>query len=277
MKYSAFTFLLTMLLVISYFAESKPTKVLEYPSPLVREEQHVMVDGQVETWQLKWEFAPAPHCEPDESSLPCPCAGFAYGEKGKLAVIRMESGREIDRLDVVTLFDEADTNEKDVAIIQRWPVEYDKDFEASQLPDFSSLVMKRNITQVMHFADYNHDGWKTEFYLQTYSGPCGHRGGVVIGVSKMNRHLHVFGTASKPASPLRLQGNEWDALLRHSQPFEITHWACSDHAADTETTFSLRWSNAGIDGLRREFTCPENGEKGKLIRETRLPNDNRLP
>jgi len=52
----------------------------EYPTPMVREQQTVIVDGVTETWQLKWRTAPKPVCEPNELALTCPCMGFAYGE-----------------------------------------------------------------------------------------------------------------------------------------------------------------------------------------------------
>jgi len=50
----------------------------------------------------------------------------------------------------------------------------------------------------MNFADYDHDGQATEFFLQTESLPCGKRAGIVVGLSRINEHLHGFGSFRNP-------------------------------------------------------------------------------
>jgi hypothetical protein len=256
---------------LSAFAQQRTTAApSEYPTPLVREEQTVVVDGATEVWQLKWAAVPKLVCEPNDISLTCPCTGFAYGEGGDLMLIRMRDGAEIDRLDIAPFFEEQFVNEGRLAIVQRFQPDYDKDFAASQRDDFSAIVGKRPVVQLMHFGDYDHDGRPTEFYLQTEAAPCGKSVGIVIGVSKGNPRLHVFGTASQPEKALYMQKQEWEALREASHPFEIEDWPCGDHGSQTETRLWLRWSPKGIDGLRREFTCPSSGETRRLISEEPL-------
>src|SRR5882672_1433131 len=116
--------------------------------------------------------------------------GFAYGESGDLYLVRLRSGTEIDRLHLTPLF-EGET----AAVVQRWPEDEEQDFRLAKREDFSSLVSKRPAVQVMHIDDYDHDGKRTEFYLQTEAVPCGKSMGVVVGLSTNNARLHVFGTA----------------------------------------------------------------------------------
>jgi hypothetical protein len=237
----------------------------EYPTPLVREVQSVIVNGVTEVWQLRWVTKPHDVCEPNDASLTCPCEGFAYGEGGELDLVRLRENAEFDRLHITPFFGEQFGNEGRVAIIQRWEPNRDKDLR-TRLEDLPGVVSKRPSVQIMHFSDYDHDSSKNEFYLQTESAPCGKSVGVVIGISKTNPKLHVFGTASKPDKPLYLQKTAWEALRDASGPIEFVHWPCGDHGSEEQTTLRLHWTTAGIDGTRLQFAC--NGfEPGRLLRE----------
>ena len=243
-------------------------KSAEYPSAMIREEQTVVVDGAREKWRLQWAEKPKLYCGADEGdiSLTCPCMGFAYGEVGDLYVVRLRAGVEVDRLRLTPLF-----GEQPSAVVQRWAADDDQDFKLSQRDDFESTVAKRPTVQVMNFADYDHDGKETEFYLQTEALPCGKSFGVVIGLSTYNPRLHVFGTVSNPEKPLYLQKRECEALRdASSAPITVLDWACYDHAAPNETDLELRWSPQGIDGVRREYSCPSKGETGGLLSEIPL-------
>jgi hypothetical protein len=94
----------------------------EYPSPTIREEQRVMVNGVMETWQLQWKNPPRAACEPSDISLTCPCTGFAYGETGDLDVVRLRDGREVKRLPVKSFF--TDAPDSGGAVVQRWQPDY---------------------------------------------------------------------------------------------------------------------------------------------------------
>jgi len=249
-----------------------PAMSLAQPGPqssdtaLIREEQTVTVNGENETWRVQWQKAPKQFCKPSESSLPCPCIGFAYGEAGDLFLVRLRNGTEIERLHLTPLFTELDE-----AVVQRWPADYDHDFELSQRTDFSSIVAKRSIVQVMRLGDYDRDGKSTEFYLQTHVLPCGKSTGVVIGVSTNNPRLHVFGTASNPTKALYLQRREWEAIRdAKSRTVSVVDWPCYDHASEIQTELQLNWSAQGVDGIQRDYTCPEKGKARRLIRRVQL-------
>ncbi len=220
--------------------------------PQVREEQTIAVDGARETWRLEWAAPPEPYCEPSDASLTCPCTGFAYGEAGDLFLLRLRDGRETERLHLTPFF----TEDPGKAVIQRWPADFDRDFKNAEREDFPSLVRQRPVVRVMRLGDYDHDGRATEFYLQTEALPCGKSFGVVIGVSKLNPRLHVFGAASNPGAPLYMQKRGWEALRRATGPVDILDWQCEDHAAGAETRLRIHWTAKGIEGVRRRYTCP---------------------
>jgi hypothetical protein len=263
--------LATAVLSLPAFAPRKgPPRSLEYPSPMVREEQAVIVDGLTEVWQLRWAAKPKPMCEPSDVSLTCPCTGFAYGEGGTLDLLRMQNGIEFDRLPLAPLFDERFGSKDSVAIVQRWRADTGKDFDLAMREDFPAIVAKRPTTQVMHLADYDHDGLSSEFYFQTEALPCGKSLGIVLGVSKTDPRLHAFGTASNPGKPLYMQKENWEALRDASGPIEVLDWACGDHGSDTQTTLRLRWTPNGIDGSRRTSACDPDGRPGILTGEDPL-------
>lgn len=247
--------------------DSKARRISEYPAPTIREDQDLVIDGVTETWRLLWKVLPKSYCGADASDAAptCPCTGFAYGESGDLYLVRMRSGTEIDRLHLTPLF-----KEQEAAVVRRWPQDEKRDFKLAEREDFSSLVSKRPTVHVMRLEDYDHDGKPTEFYLQTETLPCGKSVGVVAGVSATNARLHVFGTASNPSQPLYLQRREWQALRDASGPVNIVDWPCGDHGSDTQTEIRLHWSAAGIDGIRREYTCPSNTQSRRLISERPL-------
>lgn len=236
----------------------------EYPEPTIREEQRVVVDGMPETWRLEWAATPAPKPSCDANSAEwstCPCMGFAYGESGDLYLARIRDGVEVDRLHLTPLFgDERDQ----LATVERWPV-YDADYGNQQNAWFPASVSRRPAVEVMHFKDYDHDGHATEFYLETESGPCAKSTGVVVGVSSDNPKLHALGTASHPDAPLYLRDTEWEALRKASAAVEVEDWTCGDHGADMETTVELYWTGQGIDGVRRNYSCPSGGVARSLI------------
>jgi hypothetical protein len=247
----------------------------EYPTPAVREEQTVVVDGVREIWRLQWMSGPKPACSPsDPESDTFPCLGFAYGDAGALDLVRLRDGAEIDRLALAPLFEETPA---EGAVVERWQPDLDKDFEVvatnnsvafpQPRENLAPLVRKRPTVQVMHFGDYDHTGWKNEFYLQS-GAAAGHTDGFVVGVSKRNRRLHALGTASSPRKPLYLEHREWEALRDASGPLEVVHWRCGDHGAENESTVRLGWTAGGIAGTRRVYTCPPDARK--LIREDPL-------
>src|ERR1700676_1146204 len=72
----------------------------------IREQKTVLVDGVKEIWQLRWATRPKSICgaKDAETSLACPCSGFAYGEEGKLSLVRLRPHGLRETLDLGPLF-----------------------------------------------------------------------------------------------------------------------------------------------------------------------------
>jgi hypothetical protein len=234
---------------------------------LIREEQQITINGIPETWRLEWKLPPEYICGPDlgDHVVDCPCSPFAYGETAPLDLVRIVKGREIDRLKLTQFFEQEFQGQQG-AVVQRWEPD-DKDLYDTDDNTFVARVHGRPVVKVMQFADYNHDGQPTEFFLSTGVLPCGKNMGIVVGLTPANPRLHAFGTALHPNEPLVMQKREWQALLNANSAVSVLDWRCGDHGSDTETQLELTSTREGIQGTRREFTCTENGSRGQLLSE----------
>lgn len=240
-------------------------------TPLIREEQKILVNGISEVWRLEWKSPPTPACGPEDilSASTCPCSGFAYGESGQLNLVRSKGDREIERLELTPFFDEV--LYPGHAVLRRWePQEQDLKKAKSEPQAFLTQVRSRPLVMVMRFADYNHDENSTEFFLQTDVEPCGKITGIVVGVTPILPRLHAFGTALHPDKPLIMQKREWEALLNSSGPTDVLDWPCWDHGSEIESDLALSTANGAIRAIRREFECTETGKRGRLLREQDL-------
>ncbi len=214
---------------------------------LIREEEKIVVSGNPEVWRLQWKSPPEEAaCGPQDllGATTCPCGGFAYAESGQLGLVRIRNGKEIDRLELTPLF-EQDLLDQKGAMIQKWPLQ-EKDFKDSDTERFPERVRTRPIVKIMHFADYNHDGEATEFFLQTGAAPCAKILGIVVGLTPTNPKLHVFGSMSNPNKSLVLQKTQWEALRKSAGPVEVLDWPCGDHGSGTEVDVDLRAINGAI-------------------------------
>jgi hypothetical protein len=220
----------------------------------------VQVNGSHETWKIEWKLIPKPYCPPAEDSLTCPCSGFAYGERGKLDLVRTHAGREIERLDLGQFFGTAD-----LAILQKWSMLNDGVEDFIYHPEFANRVRQRPVVRVIQLKDYNHDRMPTKFFLQTDVASCGKILGVVVGVSARNLHLHALGTVHNPDKPLVPQKREWDALLASDGEVNVIDWTCLDHGSPEQTELTLRAPNGLIAVERRRYACNEDGVRGKLL------------
>jgi hypothetical protein len=250
--------LVLLLTCISAFAEN--------PTPLIREEHKVVVDGVEEHWRLEWLSPPSPACSPDDPVWStCPCSGFAFGERGNLVLVRKKSGGEEDRYELAPLFNgEFDTpGEEGQVVLRRWDEDKD-DIKASKSPDFAERVRARPVATVMRFGDYDHDGQATEFLLQIGTLPCGKRMSVAIGVSRHKPNLHVFSTAEHPERPLVLQAWQWESLREAKAPIKVLDWKCGDHGSDAETELELSADENGIHATTWVYECDPDGRRGKL-------------
>lgn len=240
--------------------------------PLIREEQKVVVDGIAEIWRLEWKSPPVPACGTEDllSAITCPCSGFSFGESGQLNLVRFVGEREIDRFELTRLF-EKEYPSQDGAVVQRWELQ-EEDFQQYETPEagHTERVRARPAVKIMHFADFNHDGRATEFFLQTEVLPCGKRTGVLVGVTPRNSRLHAFGSIAHPKKPLVLQKREWESLLKAPGPTRVVDWRCGDHGSEIETDLELRATKRGIEAILWYFECNETGSRGRLLRKETL-------
>lgn len=241
------------------------------PFVRVREERKIVIDGVEETWRLVWTAPPRPVCWMDTAMYyTCPCNGFAFGEAGHASLLRYRGGVERERLPLGPLFGEDSIGGPGVALIPKRPYEgLTTDSEESlSRAGKRAEIERRPMVRIMEFADNDHDGRATEFYLQTSSIACGWQFGVVIGVSRANSRLYVFTTAGNPDSPLRLRYPLWENIRKAAGPFETTEWTCGDHGVETQSQLSISWTPNGITGTRRRYSCPP--EPRRLLSETPL-------
>lgn len=226
---------------------------------LVREQRVVQVNGVNETWKLEWAQLPASACGPDDVTvaLACPCSGFAYGEAGKLSLIRLRRGAAREMLDLSGFFHTgAIAAPGSLAVLQRWqPIPasaHDEDDDWHHASDFNFLarVRSRPPATIMRMADYNHDGRASEFLLQVGAPACGKHVMVLVGVSKYNARLHVFASADAPDEPLELDAETWEAVRRSASPVHAIEAGCDQPGAAVESLLTVE-SRQGIFHVQR--------------------------
>ena len=238
--------------------------------PVIRETRDIVINGVKEQWRLEWTSPPREVCGPEDPDwMTCPCMGFAFGEGGKLALVRKAPDKEEERLDLGPLFsgDGHDSpGESGEAVLRRWG-ERKGDIEQQDRPGFSARVRTRPVLKVIRFGDYDRDGRASEFLLQVGTLPCGKKMSVIIGISRKKEKLHVFTSVDRPDRPLVLQAWQWEKLRRAKGPVRVVSWPCGDHGSDTEAELELRADRGAIHSTRREFQCTADGKRGKLIKE----------
>jgi hypothetical protein len=252
---------------VALLAQSSPTADF---ARVIREQKAVLVNGAREFWQLEWAGAPLAACGADDvtSALACPCSGFAYGEAGRLSLVRLRPGAEQERLELASFFKgQAVPVAGGLAVLQRWrPIPATADNEdddwhhASDL-NFQQRVRARGASPAMRIADYNHDGMASEFLLQVGTKPCGKHVLVLVGVSRFNQRLHVFASAEAPDTPLELGPRVWAAVRKHAEPVRVVEWPCADRTDDVESTVTVA-VHRGIFHVQREVRpCPQEEQE----------------
>jgi hypothetical protein len=242
---------------------------------LIREQRIIKVQGAKEIWQLAWEGKPATVCGPDEvhMAITCPCSGFAYGEYGKLSLIRWRGGREVEQMDLGPLFELSEPpligDVKGVAYVQRWP-RAPADFERAARVDRKLVadIKRRPTSVIMRFADYDRDGEATEFLIQVGTLPCGKWQFAAVGVSAREPRLHALTSAAKPDGPLIMPLAAWQALLQGPGPQTVATWACGDHGSESRAELIVSAGSSEIHVRRREFSCPADGQAETLLKES---------
>jgi hypothetical protein len=227
---------------------------------LLREQKTVVVSGVKETWKLVWAASPQSVCGAEDvaAAQSCACAGFAYGEAGALSLVRLRPGAPPERLSLAPFYkDTGLVNVHELAVLPRWPpipaTAHNEDDDWHHASDWNFLrrVQERAPVDVMRIADYTHDGRSSEFLLQVSTQPCGKRALVLIGVSRLNPHLHVFSSAEAPDTPLVLGARVWDAVRRGPGPWSIADSPCEEHQEGTESIVTVE-VRRGIFHVRRD-------------------------
>jgi hypothetical protein len=234
---------------------------------VVRERQRVMVGSQAEAWRLEWRKPPELNCDPaGDDWYTCPYDGFAFGEEGELDLVRQVPGKPDERMHLTPLFKLGFDGEA-IARLPKWPV-LKGDMDRKDSPGFTKMVYSRPIVRIMKLADYDHDGRATEFVLQIGAGPCGHRQTVLVGISRANPKLHVFGTVAHPDAPLVLESPDaWKQFLRSKGSCTVVSWPCGDHGSEEKVDIELVAETEGIRAFRLRYTCVAAG-RGRLLERT---------
>ena len=240
----------------------------------LREQRLVTVGGTQEVWRLVWTGKPRPFCSVDdpEMSNTCPCSGWAYGQAGKLALVRTRQGREVERMDLGPFFGDYDYPSDQVrtgdAYLQLWP-ESLRDIGRSADPRLASEVKRRPRTEAMHLADYDRDGAATEFLIQVGVLACGKHQFAAVGVSKANPHLHALGSAAHPDKPLVMPRRAWEALLHSSHPAPVLIWQCDDHGSEVRSMLEVSVRAGRIRAIDRDYACASGqGPPDRLVQQT---------
>ncbi|MFY8095546.1 MAG: hypothetical protein ACOVN0_18865 [Niveispirillum sp.] len=237
----------------------------------LREEQRLTVDGREEVWQLVWVGPVRDYCEAisPEMAITAPCAGFAYGETGRLSLRRLRDGQVVERFDPGTAFAEASEmlpgREAGWSVLPRRALQ-DDDY-GRWLEDegkFLKAVDQRPAVTLMRFADYDRDGRSSEFLLQTDVQPGGKPLYAAIGLPAGRDRLDFLRSAGRPERTLVLNARAWAALRDQKGAAMVTQWSCGDHGAETGSDYVLSADAGRISVRLRESACPS----GPVIRET---------
>jgi len=237
---------------------------------------NVSVHGHNEVWKLVWKGATKPFCSlGDGDFYTCSCTGFAYGEAGKLFLVRSQGSSEIEEFELAPLFQEAGSSGVDVgnASLQRWEIN-GTDIDAINTPGklerLASDIPLREVSEVMIFSDYDHDGANTEFLLQVGVEPCGKRMMALIGVSESEPKLHAFASVDHPERPLILPSYVWEELVGSREDASVIEWRCGDHGSETETELIIGAANGKIKVHSTQYSCETSGKRGSLIKQENL-------
>ena len=241
--------------------------------PVVREEKMVTINGANETWRLVWDAPPATVCGPEDVStaITCPCSGLAYGEYGKLSLVRTRDGREIERMDLRPLFgqfDDPDEKVTGLAYATRWPLaQGDAEREDKHDRGLIDDIKRRPAPVIMNFADYDRNGAANEFLLQVGTLPCGKHQFAAIGIGSDGK-LRALSSSAKPDAPLMMPLAAWQALAKSAGPTVVSTLTCGDHGSESRVELVVSADKGAIRVKSREYSCPEKGKRERLIGES---------
>jgi hypothetical protein len=229
------------------------------PRRVVREERQVTVDGRTETWRLEWQEPPKPFCVSAAEGMTAPCEGFAYGEEGRLDLVRIVGKREVDRLALTPLFRyslEGATDGPTLARLRRWPVEEsDRDTFDVDTKALAEALPKRTPVPVLVLEDLDGDGRAREWVLQTDALDSSMFPAIAIGLDAAGR-LAPLATAEHPQRPLVLYRPE---LWRDLGKGQVIALPCGDHGSASELSVRFSRDGKGLHAKRVIRVCDDPG------------------
>ena len=125
--------------------------------------------------------------------------------------------------------------------------------------EFRKRVLERKPVRILKLADFNHDGWATEFVLQVRNEPCGKRQSVLVGVSPGRSKLHAFGSADHPDRPLILEAEAWQQLRGAKGTIRFVERPCGDRGSAVRSELLLGADASGIHAVRETYACDRRG------------------
>jgi hypothetical protein len=224
-----------------------------YRPPEVWETRNVVLAGTTETWSLVWRKPPRFNgCDPGYdpgyyascldntfSALKnkcsfCACNGLEWGLVGELDLVRERPGAPVERLDLAAVPGAVPGEGAQIPGFARSPLDdaiLDEEHQVVRPGQTIADAVKRPKVEVMQLRDYDHDGWAAEFVFQVGYWACGLTPSVLVGVSRTNPHLHVFGSVASRDSALTMEYVwVWDRILAaRGKTVEVTFHECGDH------------------------------------------------
>lgn len=215
-----------------------------YTPPEVWETRTVLLDGAAETWSLRWRKPPRFNgCSPWGW---CGCSGVEWGLMGELDLVRERPGAPVERLDLGKLR-RGGAQIPGFVTTRLDDSEYDRRGRLVRPGKTLADMVQRPHAEVLKLRDYDHDGWAAELVFQIDYWACGQHPSVLIGVSKANPHLHVFGPTEAPDQPLVMTYlSSWDQILAaRGKTVEVAQHICGDHGGGGNYA-TLRFDPGGL-------------------------------
>lgn len=244
-----------------------------------RETKKVLVDNVEEVWKLQWQSKPEEVCMPKDTNklgdggpggwegpFNCGCA-IGYSERDKILFLTRErNGKVIDEISVPSLGEEPDDLLNAPPPLPTWPKDGGdyKRYEKIPQAQFRKEILARQKVEIMDLKDYDHDGWTTEFVMYLgWGGVCGYDHFALIGLTRRNPRLHVFGTVTNPNKPLIMRSKqEWNELLtaKAGEKVRINYWSCGDHGAEEQEVYEFTIGKNGINADKVWLDCATKKE-----------------
>jgi len=201
------------------------------PSPDVREQRTVVVDGVEEVWRVRF-VTPSGAPQPiDDAVIDCATGYEASRDRGDVVIERLRNGVVIDTLASIPPLEDG--------LSTRWPMRFPwRVYGWHALRHPAQTIAHLPYETVLDLGDYDHDGRATEFALDGGHVCCGHVASAVVGLTRSRPRLHVLRWANGDDWAQPNGRLAWEAVRAHPRG-ELVTWRCGDHGFGDEER--LRW------------------------------------